>query len=298
MQLSLNRSVRAIRAWGASLAGYGLLTFKLPIDKEISKFSGLPSWLTEDNIQAVGWLALAAGLILWLLSWWGNFVAWASGVGREALINVTFGDAKIELRMLKISDLPSIYEVFKLTYGDDLISQTVVEAWMRKNPMIAYEVLRQPKKAGKTLERIGYFEMLPLTKAGAKKLRGDNPQTADLVSADIHSGVKWAMADVYYIASVGVVEPENLKRAKLRSLAKAHYEGAIMKLLKERLCFLSARRSIEVLAKPVTDPGLKLVKSKKYHFKKLQSHLPDRQAIWSSQVSVRELEAESEEATS
>lgn len=265
------------------MAVVGGTLIELPAAWIVSHSAWLPTIFTADFVLTGGIVLATIGGLAVLASYSVEAVQKISGILSRTLASIRVGTETFDLRVLKLEDLSEIYVEYRRIFGSDLIPQTQVAEWMKKNPMIAFEVLRSSTKdLGKKRDRAGFFELLPLTQAGEAKLRREAPHTADLGPRDIHSAVRWNMAKAYYIASVGVVEPPGPVREKRRDLARKRSEGAVMKLLQERLGFLSSRRTIEVYARPVTDDGLRLVKN--YGFRKRQTHLSDSQAIWSGEV--------------
>jgi len=131
-------------------------------------------------------------------------------------------------------------------------------------------------------ELVGFFELLPLTKTGEAKLRRNEPDTSSLTKDDIHSAIRWASTRAYYIASVGVVDPENIRRPGRRLAERARAEGVVTKMLFRTLLKLGARGQIEVYGRPVTEHGLRLARD--YGFTQRQTHLPADQAIWSRRI--------------
>ncbi|HLA72842.1 MAG TPA: hypothetical protein VK624_15145 [Steroidobacteraceae bacterium] len=283
MAWSLNRFVRKLRIWGGSLFALGIILVKLPVDKFRPYFEWLPNFVTEPLVNGTGFILFVAGILLGLGSWSVHIVRKWSGVLKRRIITIRFGEESFDLRVLKPEDLPATYPVYQMHFGNELLPQAQVESWMAKNPLIAFEVLRKVKKGlDETDERVGFFEMLPLARSGEQKLTRAEPRTADILDRDIHSAVRWHTASAYYIASVGVIEPANIVKQKRRDLAARKHEGAVMKLLRQRLQELSTKSAISVYARPVTSRGLDLVED--YSFSKLQKHKPDTEAIWRGDV--------------
>lgn len=101
------------------------------------------------------------------------------------------------------------------------------------------------------------------------KLRRNEPDTASLTARDIHSATRWATARAYYIASVGVMDPENIKRPGRRRAERARAAGIVTKMLFETLIGYGARGRIQVYGRPVTEDGLRV--AYEYGFAQRQS---------------------------
>lgn len=281
-QPSLHKVVRRLRVLGGATAGFGGTLLKIPA-AWIANSTWLPALLTADVITTGGVLGLTVGGAAVVASYSAETVQTLSGIVQMTFAQIRVGKEEFHLKILRVDDLSRLYVDYRRIFGSELIPEAQVAQWMKKNPTIAFEVLRIAKKGTtETSERVGFFELLPLTKSGEEKLRRDQPQTANLSPKDIHSATRWSMAKAYYIASIGVVDTASFSKPARQALARRKIEGVVMKLLRERLSFLSAKQTIEVYARPVTADGLRLVKD--YKFRKRQAHLSDTQAIWSGDV--------------
>lgn len=283
MFFSLNDFARSLRVTGAGLSGLGLALAGCATHEYLSEIPWMPNSITPSNVAIVSLVLFSIGAIVFAVSWSVRALQWIARLSHRALLTIRAMATDYQLLEMQATDLPDIYPVYRSVFGTELIPQTTVESWMAKNPRIGWKVVRVSAKRSSVRQHlVGFFEILPLTKAGEEKLRRDLPNTASITKNDIHSAVRWSSARAYYVASVGVMDPEGIRKTRRRLTEWAKSEGIVTKMLFETLRKLGARGRIEVYARPVTKDGLRLVRD--YGFAQRQIHLPPEKAIWSREM--------------
>jgi hypothetical protein len=284
IQRSVVRWVRALRILGGILFVAAAEALRESSPELLNLIPFKPLWVTHGLIVVIAVVLLVLSATLFLLSYSVVVIQLVAGIYRSAVSTLRHSATDYELRFMSKADLSVVYPVYQRIFGEDLIPADAVALWMSKNPMIAYKVVRRPSGRAATSELVGFFELLPLTKSGESKLRGDNPNTGSLSLKDIFSATHWDQAKAYYIASVGIVESPHILKESRRQFERLRAEGTVMKMLVDQLRRLGARSTIDVYARPITRDGLRLVKE--YGFHKRQEKLPDDKAIWSGEVNI------------
>ena len=279
MQYSMNRLVRGLRVAGPLMVAGGFEVAKDSSPEVLKELTWLPSLVTAGRLVEFGVGLIVVGLIAFGLSFSIQFLREVAGVYRRVLMTFSRYTVDYRLRYMTPADFGVVYEEFRRIFGEEMIPPERVKEWMKKNPMIAYTVVRASRDHPDRYDLVGYFELLPLTKAGEEKLRRSRPDTGSLSVTDIYSPLKWAVATAYYVASVGVIDATNRKHENRRLV-----EGTVMRMLIEQLRCLGVRQTIDVYARPVTKDGLRLVRE--YGFRKRQTDLCDEKAIWCGTVNI------------
>lgn len=279
MQFSLNPLARRLRAAAGALLALGLGVLGCATQEIRSELPWLPDTVTPQRVALIGVALIALAIALAIVSYSAQGVEWLSRLGAGTLLTVRTMRRDYKLLEMRVGDLPRIYPVYRKVFGPEVIPQATVEQWMRKNPRVAWKIVWVARKTDAPREElVGFFELLPLTRSGEAKLLRNKPETGSLTKNDIHSAVRWKSARAYYIASVGVMDPENLKKRKRRLAERAASEGIVTKMLFETLLKLGAPNQINVYGRPVTEDGLRV--AREYAFSQVQTHLAPSEAVW------------------
>jgi ferric-dicitrate binding protein FerR (iron transport regulator) len=275
--------IRVLRSLGCAACAIGFVLLKEGPDA-VRLLPAL-AWISVRVLLQGGITLLVVGALLWACSYSLPALNAVFGLYKRVLDRLRYLSAIYELRLITPADLPSIYPVFQQALGLDLIPPEAVAAWMKKNPLIAYQVVRLIPGRPDHQEMVGYFEILPLTKSGEAKLRRDYPEPRELKATDIRSPLQWNRARAYYIASVGVNGPMSSGGRSVSQSERALIERTVVRMLVKQLRCLGADCFIDVYARPATEDGLRLIHD--HDFRKLQPNLPDREAIWTRRLDVR-----------
>jgi hypothetical protein len=148
--LSLNSLVRWLRGCGFGSTTFGLALLGCANHEIVSELPWLPVWITPDKIAAVGFLLFLGGALAIAVAYSVRSLQRISALTDGVFLDIRMMAHDYQLLEMRVTDLPDIYPVYRTLFGNDLIPQSKVESWMRKNPRITWKVVRELRAHGVT----------------------------------------------------------------------------------------------------------------------------------------------------
>jgi len=152
-----------------------------------------------------------------------------------------------ECRPARLEDLRTINELATRLFGQDVSSLESMRAWREKNQDVFWILRRITSSPGgyRNEEVVGYFCVIPIGHEAKVQLRNGQMKISDLPSDSVLESHK--PADAVYVGGIAGTD--------------LHSKANILIALTTHLQDLAKSRNLEILTRPVTEDGLRVVEN-------------------------------------